>query len=325
MRLITRGEIARLLTIEDHLWAAETAFRWLDEGKVEQPAPLHLAGFEGAFHAKAALVRLERPYAAIKVNGNFPGNPARSDLPTIQGAVLLLDAANGSPLALIDSIELTLARTAAATALAARHLAIAEARIATICGCGVQASAQLEYLAGILPLEKVYAWDQAPERAQEFAERMTRWLGLPVSAAGELRQAVRQSDVIVTCTTAREPFLGLADVAPGTFIAAVGADNPDKQELEPMLVAGACVYADLIEQCAAMGELHHALRAGAMTLDKVAGELAELVAGRKPGRTSADEIIVFDSTGLAVQDVAAAALAYQRSVETGVGLELALA
>ncbi len=325
MRLLTRGDIAGLLTIEDHLRAAETAFRSLGEGKAELPAPLHLAGIEGAFHAKAATLRLERPYAAVKVNGNFPGNPARFGLPTIQGAVMLLDAEKGSPLALLDSIEITLARTAAATALAARHLARGEARIATICGCGAQADAQLEYVAAVLPLAKVYAWDLAPEQARDFAERTAARLGLEVEAAAELRQATRQSDIIVTCTTAREPFLGLGDVAAGTFIAAVGSDHPEKQELEPELLAGALVYADSIEQCAEMGELHHAMRREWMTRDEVAGELAELVTGRKSGRNSATEIIVFDSTGLAVQDVAAAAIAYERAVETGVGREVALA
>ena len=325
MRLLARGDIARLLTVEDHLEAAETAFRSLGEGKAELPAPLHLPGIEGAFHAKAAALPLERPYAAIKVNGNFPGNPARFGLPTIQGAVLLFDAETGSPLALLDSIEITLARTAAATALATRLLARADSREATICGCGVQAAAQIEYVAAVLPLAKVHAWDVAPERSRDFAERTARELGLEVAAAADLRQATLHSDVVVTCTTAREPFLGLGDVAPGTFVAAVGSDHPEKQELEPELVAGALVYADSIEQCAVMGELHHAIGQEWMTRDEVAGELAELVTGRKPGRTSAAEIILFDSTGLAVQDVAAAAMAYDRAVKTGLGLEIELA
>lgn len=325
MRLLTRGEIARLLTVEDHLRAAETAFRLLGEGKAELPPPLHLAGIDGAFHAKAAALQPgARAYAVVKVNGNFPGNPQRLGLPTIQGAILLFDAATGSPVALLDSIEVTLARTAAATALAARFLARPEARVATICGCGVQADAQLEYLAAILPIEKVYAWDLAPERARDFAERMGRRLDLEVSVADELRSATRQSDVIVTCTTARVPFLGLGDVAPGTFIAAVGADNPDKQEIEPALVAGASVYADRVGQCALIGELQHAISGEWMAADEVAGELADLVTGRKPGRQSDEAITLFDSTGLAVQDVAAAAMAYEQAVANGVGQEIAL-
>jgi alanine dehydrogenase len=325
MRLLTRGDISRLLTIEDHLRAAETAFRLLGEGKAELPAPLHLAGIGGGFHAKAAALALERPYAAVKINGNFPGNPARFGLPTIQGAILLFDAEKGSPLAVLDSIEITLARTAAATALAARHLARPESRVATICGCGAQAGAQLEHVASIMPLETVYAWDASPERARDFAERATRALGIEVVPAGELREATLQSDIIVTCTTAREPFLGLGDVAAGTFIAAVGADHPEKQEIEPELLAGALVYADSIEQCAVMGELHHAIAAEWLSRDEIGGELADLVTGRKIGRNNAAEIILFDSVGLAVQDVAAAAMAYERAVEGGAGLELELA
>jgi len=120
--------------------------------------------------------------------------------------------------------------------------------------------------------------------------------------------------VIVTCTTAQAPFLGAGMVRPGTFIAAIGADSPDKCEIEPALMAKAMVVADLAGQCAAMGDLRHAIAAGAMAADEVHAELAELVAGRKPGRISDDRVILFDSTGTALQDVAAAALIYERAL-----------
>lgn len=322
--VLAREELARLLTIDDHIAAAETAFRLLGEGKADLPPPLHIGADGGAFHAKGGALPLARRYVAIKVNGNFPGNPERFGLPTIQGAILLLDGERGSPLALMDSVGMTAARTAAATALAARHLARPNSATVTICGCGAQAHDQLAYLARILPLTRAHVWDLDEDRAEQFAGRMAADLGMAVSPAGDLGVAARESDVIVTCTTARDPFLRLEHVAPGTFVAAVGADNPDKQELGPALLANARLFTDLTAQCEHMGELHHAIRTGAVGTTHVAGELAELVCGRKAGRQSEDEIIIFDSTGIAVQDVAAAAIAYERALENGSGTAVAL-
>ena len=131
---------------------------------------------------------------------------------------------------------------------------------------------------------------------------------------------VRDSDICVTCTPARRWILGREHVRPGTFVAGVGADSDDKQELEPALRAGATVVADLLEQCLVTGDLHHAVAAAALKPSDVHGELADLVTGARPGRTRADEITVFDSTGTALQDVAAAAAVYDRAVTAGGGM-----
>jgi ornithine cyclodeaminase/alanine dehydrogenase-like protein (mu-crystallin family) len=130
------------------------------------------------------------------------------------------------------------------------------------------------------------------------------------------------SDVCVTCTTARRAFLGRGDIRPGTFLAAVGADNEDKQELEADLLAASTVVADILEQSATIGDLHHAIANGLMTKAKVHAELGDIVAGRKAGRRSADEIIVFDSTGTALQDVAVGALVYERALAAGAGIQV---
>jgi ornithine cyclodeaminase/alanine dehydrogenase-like protein (mu-crystallin family) len=136
---------------------------------------------------------------------------------------------------------------------------------------------------------------------------------------------VRQSDICVTCTTSRHPLLGADAVAPGTFIAAVGADHPQKQELEPGLMAKSKIVCDILEQCAGMGDLHHALNAGAVTREDVHAELGEIVAGKKIGRQSDDEIIVFDSTGMALQDVVAAAILYEKAERQAAGVRLSFA
>ena len=136
-------------------------------------------------------------------------------------------------------------------------------------------------------------------------------------AVVDYREAVRASDVVVTCTPSRRPLLSAADVPTGCFVAAVGADSEDKQELAPDLLARSVVVVDVLEQCARIGDLHHALAAGAMRREDVHAELADVVSGRRPGPRSADEITVFDSTGTALEDVAAAALVYERAVDAG--------
>jgi alanine dehydrogenase len=309
--VLSREEIARKLSLDECIVAVERAFRLHGEGRLQPPGILGLPAPGGGFHVKAAFLPLQRSYFAAKVNGNFSGNVGR---PAIQGVVYLADGSNGEPLAVMDSIEITILRTGAATAVAAKHLARANARVVTVCGCGNQGRVQLRALSRVLGLSQAFAWDVDAARAQRLAVEMSAELGIAVAAVDHPGLALSRSDVCVTCTPAREPFLRAEDLLPGTFVAAVGADSPDKQELDPSILASSKVVVDVLEQCAAIGELHHALEAGVMTRGQVHAELGEVVAGRKPGRTSDDEVIVFDSTGTALQDAAAAAVVYEKAV-----------
>lgn len=320
--LLSASEVRRLLSLEACIDAVEHAFRLYGEGKAVSPGVLGMHTRGGGFHIKAGFLQLGRNYFAAKVNANFPGNPMAFDLPTIQGLVMLCDAANGRPLAVMDSIEITALRTAAATAVAAKYLAVPNSEVATVCGCGTQGRVQLKALAAVLPVKNVFAYDVDRKRAKQFAEQLSDELKIRVTPATDLSVAARQSQVCVTCTTSHEPILRAADVSPSTFIAAVGADNPEKQELHPDLMAKAKIVADLADQCACMGDLHHAIEAGVVTRGDVYAELGEIVAGRKSGRASNEEIIVFDSTGMALQDVAAAAVAYENAQRVGSGERL---
>src|SRR5215212_3827026 len=323
---LTRSEVTSLLRLAECIDAVEEAFRLHAEGLSLPPGMLETLTADGGFHIKAAGLRLSgRSYFAAKVNGNFPPNPGRFGLPTIQGVVVLCDAERGRPLAIMDSMELTALRTAAATGVAAKYLARSASKVATVCGCGVQGRVQLRALAQVLRIEKVFAFDCDDGRAEIFAREMSAELGVEVEAAPNLQNAVGESDVCVTCTPSRRPVLMRGDVRPGTFIAAVGADNPLKQELDPRLMAAGRIVVDILEQCAAIGDLHHALEAGVITRDDVYAELGEIITGRKPARTSGEEIIIFDSTGTALQDVAAAAVVYEKAVRDGVGVSLNLA
>lgn len=323
--LLTPQEIRGLLTIDDCIGAVEHAFRLYGEGRAIAPGVLSMPVPHGGFHVKAGLLDLDRHYFAAKVNGNFPENGARFGLPTIQGVIVLCDAERGSPLAMMDSRDITALRTAAATAVAAKYLARQDSRTVTVCGCGQQGCVQLKALACVRQLRQVFAYDKNEEQALRFAREAAQELAITVSAVTDLAAAVRQSDICVTCTPSRQPLLGLNDVRPGTFIAAVGADNPQKQELHPALMAKSKIVADILEQCAAMGDLHHALDAGVVAEADVHAELGEIVAGKKAGRESEVEIIIFDSTGMALQDVAAAALVYEKAERQGSGVRLSFA
>ena len=318
--LIGRSDVRRLLPVRDCIEAVEQAFRLLGEGRASPPGTLAVHAREGAFHIKAGVLELGRSWYAAKSNGNFPQNPARNGLPTIQGVMVLADAADGRVLAVLDSMELTALRTAAATAVAAKHLARSDARVATIWGCGVQGRAQLRALAAVLPLERVHAQDRDARAASSFATALSAELGLEVVVTADPVAAVRSSDVCVTCTTSREFILGADCLHEGLFIAGVGVDHPEKRELAPELLAGAKLVVDGLDQCAAIGDLRHALEAGVVARSDVHAELGAVVAGRAEGRVSASEAIVFDSTGIALQDVAAGAVAYERALAEGRGV-----
>lgn len=322
--LLARHDVEALLGFDGCTDAVEAAFRLHAQGLSLSPGVLSVPAREGGFHVKAAGLQLARLYFAAKTNANFPENPRRHGLPAIQGVIVLCDAEDGRPLAVMDSIEVTTRRTAAATAVAAKWLARSDSKSVTICGCGNQGRAQLRALGRVLPIERVYAFDVEGETAQRYARELSAELGIDVTASADLAEAVRKSDLCVTCTPSRRPILLREHVRPGTFVAAVGADSPEKQELEPRLMAAGVVVADVLEQCASIGDLHHALDAGVVTRESVHAELAEVITGRKPGRRSAEEITIFDSTGTALEDVAAAALVYEKASAAGVGLKVAL-
>jgi alanine dehydrogenase len=317
--VLSGSDLRQLMSFPDYVEAVAEAFELLARGGCQAPASTEIAADHGAFHIKAGSLPRRAGYVGVKINGNFPSNKARRGLPTIQGAVYLADASDGSPLALLDSMEITLQRTGAATAVAAGSLARADATVATICGCGEQGRVQLAALRHVLNLRHAFAWDVDAEAAQDFAARMTTETGIEVQAVDHLVEATRASDAIVTCTSAREPFLGIEHVRPGTFVAAVGADSPAKSEIKPELMAKATVVVDVLAQASFMGDLHHAIDAGTMTAADVHAELGSVVSGHTLGRQNSEEITIFDSTGTGIQDVAAASRAYELARDRGVG------
>lgn len=304
--ILSAQDVRALLTIDDCIAAVEEAFLLHAQHRSVGPASLSLHVEGGAFHVKGAALGRS---LAVKVNGNFFDNPARG-LPRIQGVIVLADAGDGCPLAILDSIDVTILRTGAATAVAAKHLALPDAHTLLVCGCGLQGRISIEAIRRVRTIDEVLLYDVDPARAAALAAEVGgRVVDRPVDAG-----------IIVTCTPSRSAFLDHARA--GTFIAAVGADSSEKQELAPSLMASSAVIVDDLAQCASFGDLRGAIAAGAMSEQDIRGTLGDVVAGITRGRQSNEEVVIFDSTGTALQDVAAAAIVYERALAAGVGVRV---
>jgi len=315
--LLNRKDVASLLELGDYIDAVENAFRSLALGDTLKTELIHVDTPDGEFHVKAGGIKDPRVYFALKIGAGFFQNQRRFGMPNIQGTIALCDGENGYPLAFMDAIEITINRTGAAAAVAAKYLARPDSRVATICGCGNQGRIQLRCMKEVLPIERAFAYDANEEIADSYAQTMASELGIEVTAVGELRSAIEATDVCVTCTPSREFFLERDWVTEGTFVAAVGTDSPGKQEIDPELLASSTVVADILDQCVHVGDLQHPIGSGLMTRADVHAELGDVIAGKRPGRTNEKEITIFDSTGTGLQDAVSAAAVYEKAVSSG--------
>lgn len=311
--MLSKEDVTRFLDMESCIEAVAGAFRARGEGRLASSVVVGLELVEGSIHAKLGALDLDRAYAAAKINTNFPDNPAGRGLPTVQGLLILFDAASGVPLACMDSASITAVRTAAASAVAAIYLALPDAFSLAFIGCGAQARAHVAAFFQLRSFKKVVVFDRDRGSAERFAAEIEATRHVQVTIAASPAEASRSSQIVITSTSSRQAILDVGDVEEGTFIAAVGADNEHKQEISPALLRSAAVVVDDIDQCCRIGDLHHALDAGVMRRHDVRASLDQIVAGLVRGRLDDREILVFDSTGVAIEDVAAAALVYERA------------
>ncbi|MFX0208896.1 MAG: ornithine cyclodeaminase family protein [Candidatus Hodarchaeota archaeon] len=319
--LLKRKDLASLMTLQDYIQGIELAFRMHGEGKTFGVDMIHgETPSELEFHIKVGGLQLgENRYYGLKMNASNFNNQDLFGLPNIMGVVLLYEGVKGIPLAVVDAGDPTRKRTGAATAVAAKYLARKNSKVVTICGCGTQGRIQLKALKEVLPIEKVFGYDINTDLAAEYAQEMTEELDIEISVVTDLKTSLQVSDVLVTCTPSKSPYIKREYVRSGTFIAAVGADSPDKQELDETLLKDNKIVTDVTKQCARAGELHHALDKKLITLADVHGQLGEVICGKVTARENDDEIVIYDATGTALQDVAAAALYYEKALKTDQG------
>lgn len=324
VRIATEQDLRGIVRLDaDAVACVEQAFSALALGGVVMPPILRLdiEAANGEVDVKTAYVPGIDSFA-IKISPGFFDNP-RLGLPSVNGLMTLFSAKTGLLEAvLLDNGYLTDVRTAAAGAVAAKHLAREDASRAAILGTGVQARLQLEALVLVRPIERAAIWGRDAAKAEKAAAELSGHLGFPVTAAGSAREAVDGADIVVTTTPSTEPLVMADWLSPGQHLTAMGSDAEHKNELDPHAIRRADLYvADSLAQTRVLGELHHAIEAGIAAAHEDFPELGAVIIGRHPGRTGADQITVADLTGTGVQDTAIATLAMERLYAAGAGAE----
>ena len=323
--LLSREEVEGLISMREAIDAVEKAFRAKGLGRVQMPPKsyVYFKKYDGDFRVMPAYLE-EMGAAGVKIVNAHPRNPKEHGLPTVMAMIVLLDPKTGAPLAIMDGTWITNLRTGAGGAVAAKYLARKDSRTVAMVGAGVQARTQLLALREVLKIEEIRVNDLSRVKAEEYAKEMGRKLGLEAEVIKETREAVRGADVVVTTTPSREPILMNDYVSEGMHINAIGADAPGKQELDPAILLRAKIVVDDREQAIHGGEVNVPISKGIITRDHIHADLGEIVTGKKPGRTSREEITVFDSTGLAVQDIATDWVVYKKAKRMGKGREIEL-
>ena len=325
IRILSREDVQQALPMEQAIEAIKAAFAQLSTGQADVPlrAALEVPRHNGVTLFMPGYLA-EDDQMAVKIVSVFNDNPTKG-LPLIHALVVVVDATTGRPAAVMDGTVLTALRTGAASGAATDLLARRDVHTAAVFGAGAQGRTQLEAVCAVRPIREARVYDVALERAAAYADEMSQRLSLPVEVAETPAQAVRQADVICTATTSSSPVFEDGDVRPGTHINAVGAYTPHMQEVPAETVLRARVVIDYREaSLAEAGDLLIPLGQGLMTEDHIYAELGEIVAGRKTGRASSQEITLFKSVGVAVQDVAAAGAVLEAARRLGLGTELAL-
>jgi alanine dehydrogenase len=328
--ILTHADVRALCDMPLAMDAVEAGFRAYAEGKARMPAKVYLdlPEYQGDFRAMPALITTRSRdgsstlgnYAGVKWVNAHPHNAERFGLPTVLGTYVLSDPKTALPLAIMDATLLTALRTGAAAGVATKHLARLPLTRVGFIGAGVQARMFRDALATLNSFELIAA-DKNRAAADVFVHE-SEALGFR-AWAGDVREACA-SPVICIATPSSAPVISRAFVLPGTHINAMGADGPGKQELDPAILKGARIVVDEPEQSLHGGELNVPVSQGFLSEHDIAATLGDVIRGAKPGRTSAEEITVFDSTGLAIQDIALASALYERALARKVGVRVEL-
>jgi alanine dehydrogenase len=321
--LLNREDVGGNARMAEVIVAVEEAFAAYQRGNVQMPAKsyIDLPAYDGDFRSMPAYMDAgEWDAAGIKWVNVHTENPGRYDLPTVMGTMVYSDPRNAFPLALMDGTTLTRKRTGAAAAVATDHLAVADATSLGIVGAGVQSYTQLEAISVVRDVDTVVVADKREEAIEAFVDRF----GDEFDVRGGSIAEAAACDVLSTVTPVETPIVSAADLGERTHVNAIGADAPGKNELGRDVVTNAKLVIDDYEQCTHSGEINVHWGEGVLADADLYGELGEIVTGEKPGRTAEDGVTVFDSTGLAIQDVAAAHVVYERANENDNGTPFGL-
>ena len=317
--LLSENDVRAVLSMDDLIDSMEGALRQYSAGHVVQPLRTVLQVGGHAFFGVMPATIEHPPIVGTKLVTVYGSNAARG-LPTHLATIVLMDYDTGELLAILDGRYITEARTAAASAVSVRHLARPSAKTLAVIGAGVQARSHIEALTRVRPIEEIRIWSRTDERVRSLIDELGTHVRARMRPCASVSEAVHGAEVIALVSAAREPILRHEWVPAGAHICAVGACRPDQREMETAVVKNARVFVDSrIGALAEAGDIVIPIREGAFDASHLTGELGELADGRVPGRRDAAEITIFKSLGMAVEDVAAARLAWERASERGLG------
>jgi alanine dehydrogenase len=320
--VLTDSEVKKLLSLSEVVEAVELAFKEKGLGRIQMPAKIYLyyREYDGDLRTMPAFLE-DLGISAVKIVNVHPQNPVENCLPTVMAVITLIEPSTGAPIAIMGGTTITDMRTGAAGAVAAKYLARKDSKILGLVGAGAQAKTQLLALMDFFDFEEVRVWSRTEESKKRFVAEIQEGFGsriqvIPVESIGE---AVKNADVVVTTTPSRKPLVTNDMVSAGMHINCIGADAVGKQELDPEILKRAKIVVDDWAQASHSGEINVPLSNGVISKANIWGEIGKIVAGLKPGRQGRDEITVFVSTGLAVQDAVTAEIAYRNALANKVG------
>jgi alanine dehydrogenase len=315
--LLKQSEIKGLVSMKEVIDRVEAGFTAYAKREVQMPAKKYLFFPEGDLRVMPCYVR-GREEAAVKCVNVHPKNPINNELPTVMAIIELIDPKTGFPLAVMDGTWVTDMRTGASAGVATKYLARPDSETLGIIGAGRQACTQLMAMDEVMKIEKAKVYCRTCSTRTKFARNATATYGFEVEAVKSPKEAVKDVDVIVTTTPSRKPLIKVDWISPGTHINAMGADAPSKQELDTNLLQKSKIVVDSWEQAKHSGEINVPVSQGILKRNDIHAKLGEIIIGKKVGREK-DEITIFDSTGLAVQDTVTAWQIYRKVLEKGVG------
>lgn len=322
--LLRKADVATLAAPSDIIAAVEDAYRAYSSMQVDQPDYIGFhCGTGGEIDFKIGHHKPCSVISAKASSGGFRDNRSVFGLPSGMGTILLFDARNGALLCVMDGSLLTGLRTGASGAVSVKALARQGARVIAAIGLGNQARMQIRAIREVMDIRSIHAWHPDLGKAQAYKADIETEFGIPVTLAPSARSATEQADILVTTTRGKGPVVEASWVRPGTHIIAIGTDQTGKRELDPQIFAGAKLVVDSVSQCVEKGETANALADKVIGRDQIHAEIGEVLLGVKAGRTDDDEITIFDSTGMAIQDNTAAYAIYRKALAAGIGANFA--
>jgi alanine dehydrogenase len=323
--LLGEAQIKRILTMKDTLQAVEDCFAAFGRGEVLMPAKVYLnyAKYNGDIRVMPSYVE-KMNISGVKIVNVHPNNPKKG-LRSVMATILMIDPRTGVPIAIFDATHITLMRTGAAAGIASKYLARRNASTLSLVGTGKQAWTQLEAIVMVRPIKRVLLYDIKRRVSEEFVHQFKRkYPKISFEICGSIEECVRSADIVCTLTPVREPIVRSEWIRPGTHVNAMGADAEGKEELDAALLKRAKIVIDDWAQASHSGEINVPLRRGLFTKEEVYAEIGQIVAGLKKGRTADQDITIFDSTGLGVQDLVTAARIFRLARTRKLGKEIEL-